>query len=151
MKILEILCGPPCAGKSTYSKERERNKFVTSVSRDVVREECFNKPYIYSRENERKVTNINNIELCHYLKDDEISDIIIDNTHCKEGYIDQIISEYKDICVIKIKFFNISFIKAHYRNIKRYLQTGKWIPLEVMFHMRKNYNEINQKKYEKYR
>lgn len=150
MKILEILCSPPCGGKTTYTNKRKRNKFVVSISRDEAREECFSKPYIYTKENERRVTSINDLKLKLYLNNDEVSDIIIDNTHCKEEYIDQLITQYGDTCIIRVKFFNISFVKAHYRNVKRYLQSGKWIPFKVINQMILNYNKINKKKYEKY-
>jgi len=44
--------------------------------------------------------------------------------------------------VVEIKRFDIPLWKAHYRNIMRYLKTGKWIPIKVMNSMYKNYKNL---------
>ncbi len=51
---------------------------------------------------------------------------------------------------IQIKFFDVNLFKAQFRNIGRYLFTGKWIPIKIITQMYKNYNKINRKKYIKY-
>jgi len=149
IKIIEILVGIPCSGKSTYAMDNIRwvNK---RVSRDDIREsDVFNQPYKFSSRNEEEVTKIFNREFESYLLMEDIETIILDNTHCKESYIDKIISNNLTSIII-VKFFDISLCKAHYRNIVRYFKTGKWIPINVMNSMYKNYNKINKKKYEKY-
>lgn len=45
-------------------------------------------------------------------------------------------------------WFDISLWKAYYRNIVRYLVSGKWIPLKVLNSMFVNYNKL-KKEYEK--
>jgi len=149
MNNITILCGIPCSGKSTYAEKRFDNEFNSFVvCRDTIRENYFKQPYIYSIENENDVTNKFSNLLKQYLSFDN-TNVILDNTHCKEKYIDEIINKYPN-CNIIIKFFEISLLKAHYRNIVRYFKTGKWIPFSVMNQMYKNYNKINKKKYTKY-
>lgn len=150
MKTIEILCGIPCSGKSTYANDYYNNNFVFSISRDDIRESYhFNSPYVYSKQNENKVTEIFNKYCNCKLNDKNFSIIILDNTHCKEKYIDEIIKQYSNHNIV-IKYFDISLFKAHYRNIIRYFKTDKWIPIKVMNQMYKNYNKINKQKYEKY-
>ena len=142
-RTIVILVGMPCSGKTTYCK---RNN-ISYVSRDDIREFHFRKPYIYLGENEKKVTNMFDKLVESYLEYNEV--VTLDNTHCKEKYIDGIISKYKDI-PITIHFFEISLVKAYYRNIIRYFQTGRWIPFRVINNMNKNFKQINRKKYTKY-
>lgn len=154
MKTLEILCGMPCSGKSTYCKTipRHLNNYGVSLSKDSIRERSylFKQPYTYSKENEEKVTKEFDKQIDFWINEcDNFHVIALDNTHCKESYIDNIIKKYPKH-TIKIKFFEISLLKGHYRNIIRYFNTGKWIPIKVMNTMYRNYNKINKKKYEKY-
>lgn len=150
MKTLEILCGIPCSGKSTYTEHAHRHgKHVQSVSRDELREVMYGKKYKFSKQKEDNITEVFDRCVNNSLDNKYIERVILDNTHCKEGYIDSIIKKYPQH-TIKIKFFEISLLKAHYRNIIRYFNTGKWIPIKVMNTMYRNYNKINKKKYEKY-
>jgi len=150
MCTIQILSGIPCSGKSTYADKKfwdEINTFI--VSRDNLREEMFKKPYIYTDSNEKKVT-----ERSDYLMDlytgIEDTTVIVDNTHCKEGYIDSIIKKYGSKCNIKVIFFDVPLWKCLFRNIVRYVTTGKYIPIKVMFNMSKNFKKINRKKYFQY-
>mgnify|MGYP006921286993 CR=1 FL=1 len=152
-KTIEILVGIPCSGKTTYTKEKCKCNSVLSVSRDEIRENRRSfpiQPYIYTRENENRVTEIFNRDLLDYLRNKMIYHVILDNTHTKEGYIDAIIKEWGDECNIKIKFFDIPLYKAFYRNIIRNYKTGKFIPFSAIYNMYNNYNKINKKKYAKY-
>lgn len=151
MKTIEILVGIPCSGKSTYSnKQITKDIFTYSISRDNLRLEYFGKDYIQNKQNEIIISMFFNTKLGSYLNDDFCYRIILDNTHCKEGYIDSIINYYKDKYNIKIIFFDISLIKVHYRNIIRYFKNNKWIPIKVINQMYKNYNKINKSKYKQY-
>lgn len=154
MKVIEILVGIPCSGKSTYCwMEVNTKPLVISISRDEIRENgrSFpNQPYKITKENEDKVTRLFNQYLDDYLKVSNYTRIILDNTHCKEGYIDEVIKKYGTQYHIKITFFKCSLIKAYYRNIMRYFFDGKWIPFRVINQMYKNFNKINRKKYIKY-
>ncbi len=160
MKTIRILVGIPCSGKSTYSRKEYLITGNTQViSRDWIRENDsffgLDNPYIYSKYNESKVTKIydrilNQYIDVHSLNAEPLFTIILDNTHCKEKYIDEIITKYGNKCHIEIKFFEISLLKAHYRNIIRRFRTGKWIPIKVMNTMYKNFNKINRNKYKQY-
>lgn len=146
MKTIRILVGIPCSGKSTYTFNKCLYSNSCFVSRDYIRDIL--NLHQYTKESENKVTQIFNYLVDKALIED-IEVIILDNTHCKEKYIDNIISTYSNYN-IEVKFFDISLLKAHYRNIMRYFKTGKWIPIKVMSDMYKNYNKINKQKYAKY-
>lgn len=154
-KTIEILVGIPCSGKSTFCRLfNNKDTNVVCLSRDEIRENSRsfpNQPYKHTNENEDKVTTIFNGYLQDYLAPGSgFVQVILDNTHCKEGYIDEIIKKYGKEYNIEITFFEISLLKAHYRNIVRYFKTGKWIPFKIMNQMYKNFNKINRKKYTKY-
>lgn len=152
MKTIEILVGIPCSGKSTYAWIETNSKpLIASVSRDEIREKHWAKgTYIINKENEKIVTEIFNNKICYLLNSDFYIKIILDNTHCKEGYIDEIIQKYGKQYHIKIKFFECSLIKAYWRNIMRYFFDKKWIPFTIINNMNRNFNKINRKKYAKY-
>jgi len=152
-KELIILVGIPCSGKSTYTAKQQLSllcQCISSVSRDRIREKYGKNQYTKASEDfvTRKFSDrVNNL-----LNRKAVCKIILDNTHCKEKYIDEIINRYERIGVnIKIKFFDISLSKAHYRNVVRYFKTGKWIPIRIMNQMYKNYNKINKSKYDKFK
>ena len=154
MKKIIILVGIPCSGKSTYTKTLSKSfdKYTVIISRDNIREFgwLFKQPYKFSKKNEDLVTQEFNRIFNLWLEPErECSAICLDNTHVKEKYIDSIITEHLD-CIIEVKFFDTSLLKAHYRNIIRYITTGKWIPISVMNNMYKSYNKINKQKYAKY-
>lgn len=148
MKTIRILVGIPCSGKSTYSwTEYTLPNNTYYISRDDIRD--FYNLHQYTKQSEQEVTNIFNERLNLYLNLEFLDVMILDNTHCKEKYIDSIINTYRNYN-IEVKFFDISLLKAHYRNIIRYFKTGKWIPIKVMNNMYKNYKNINKQKYAKY-
>ena len=76
--------------------------------------------------------------------------IYLDNTHCKEKYINEILSKYKDHYNIKIKFFEIPLWWANIRNIVRRIQTGKWIPFLLCLVCSRIINKLNKEKYVQY-
>lgn len=157
MKTIEILVGIPCSGKSTYTNNKlylnnnlnfgNSMSIMTSVSRDSVREnsDYFLQPYLYCEANEKIVTMV-----CDNMLNDNMYDyIILDNTHCKEKYINDIINNYPNHRIV-IKFFKITLLKAYIRNIKRFISTRKYVPFKIIKNMYKNYKKINKDKYEKY-
>ena len=157
MKTIRILCGIQCSGKSTYCEKLDyfNKRHSVVISRDYIRENYFEKPYIINNFNENRVTKIFNDELNQWLNlysrnAEPLWTIILDNTFCKEKYIDEIISKYGNVYNIEIKFFDISLIKAHYRNIIRRFKTGKWIPIKVLNQFYRNYKKINRNKYKQY-
>lgn len=140
-----ILVGIPCSGKSTFAKTLSN---TNNISRDMVRYVYWGKEYKYTYENEKEVSRIINGLFLEMVKENK--DIVIDNTHCKEGYIDEWLIKIPMRFKIEIKRFEISLTKAYIRNIIRWAFTGKWIPFKVIKVMQENYNNINWKKYEKY-
>lgn len=143
MANIVILVGIPCSGKSTWARN-----FKYVVSRDTIREYLFGKNYKQNFDSEKLVTSNFNEMLDSYIEYIK-EPIILDNTHCKKAYIDEILKRYSKQN-IKIKFFDVSLPKAYYRNIKRWIFTGKWIPFKVIDQMYKNYKKINKKDYEQY-
>lgn len=148
MPEIIILCGIPASGKSTWTKKyiTNNNRFTKSISRDDIRERYFSQPYIYTKQNEDRVTEYFNNKF-NYLTQRKFN-IIMDNTHCKEKYIDEIInkvdqSKYR----VLIKFFDIPLWKAYFRSTVRKIKTGKDIPLKILKDMNKNYKKINREKY----
>lgn len=124
-KEIIILSGIPCSGKSTWRNEKMKQPFTRCI--------------LYA-----------NSRMFNYVHNPNVRTIILDNTHCKEGYLDKIITDYSKNNTIKVMFFDVSLLKAHYRNIIRVLSTGKWIPFKVINIMYKNFNKIKREKYGKY-
>lgn len=157
-KTLVILVGIPCAGKSTYvEKTREKIRKVIGsaydfsvISRDNIRLQQFGKDYIPTMKKEEVVTRVFDQFLEADLDDPQIAEIILDNTHCKEKYINEIINRFKHECHIEIRFFDVPLWLAHVRNIYRWIKTRKWIPMRVINDMYRNYNKINREKYAEY-
>jgi predicted kinase len=131
-----ILSGIPCSGKSRFVKNYAHSYCV--ISCDNLR----GNNYIFSKENEDEIWN-----KFYDILNTAYTNIIIDNTNCKQIYIDKIKKNLNkdfnwNIVVIR---FDISLRKAKIRNIFRYLKTGKYIPNEVMNNMYKNYNKLWKK------
>jgi predicted kinase len=146
-----ILCGIPGAGKSTWTDNHvSLNSWNTRViSRDTAREKLFGHPYIYSTKNENTVTDFCKNRLT-YLVNGKY-DIILDNTHCREKYIDEqlknILENYSDYNVY-IKFFDVPLWKCLWRAWRRGLKReDKKVPAKIILQMHKNFKKINKKKY----
>jgi predicted kinase len=147
-----ILSGIPCSGKSTFAlgiTNANPEESPITISRDKIRYEMDGSKYKHSSKNEKAVTVRFNNKL--YNAADKGKNIIIDNTNCTEKYIDQFLTffyaKYPNYHIC-IKFFDISFITALYRNLIRAWKTGKYIPLTVLIRMYKNYNKIKRLRYE---
>lgn len=150
-KTIEILCGIPCSGKSTYADKQITKNLkldTTVISRDTIRDRVYGLRYKPDFKREQEITIRFNESLAIWLEMPGINKIILDNTHCKEAYIDSIIDKYKGSYNIVITYFDIPLWRAKLRNYIRYIKTGKWIPNDVMNSMYNNYNKINRKKYE---
>lgn len=112
------------------------------MSCDDIRKEMFGKNYKFTKENEDKVWNkfYDSVELNSYLS----YDFIIDNTNCREKYINKIKSLLSPDCKVEIKYFHISLWKAYYRNVMRWMNTGKWIPFKVIKNMKRNFDKMTK-------
>jgi len=150
-----ILSGIPLSGKSTWAKKYCNYSWhkIKIISRDQIRMEVFKlkkySNYKFTKNNEQFVTVIFDIELEKSIS--KQYDIILDNTHCKEAYIDSVIKKFeKTNYEIKVLFFDISLTKTFIRNIFRYIKSGKYIPWKVIKEMKKNYQKINKNKYNEY-
>lgn len=152
-KTVEILVGIPCSGKSSYVKKRMsefRPDTIVSISRDDLRESFYGKKYKPNKFREQEVTKVFNYELEYYLSSRGTEVVILDNTHCKEKYIDEYINKLGKQFKIKVIFFDIPLWKAQLRNIGRRIKTGKWIPIGIITQMYKNLQKINRSKYNEY-
>jgi predicted kinase len=151
-KTIEILVGIPCSGKSTYVKKRVIYcpDTIVSISRDDLRELVYGKHYKPNKFKEEEITKLFNYDLEYHLSSRETEVLILDNTHCKEKYIDEIINKFGKQFNIKITFFDYPLWKAQIRNVLRYLKNGKWIPIKIISQMYKNYNKISRNKYKNF-
>ena len=149
-KYINILVGIPTSGKTTWAYyQQEIYGGVVIISRDDVRDSLAyiqQKKYVQNKYNENQVTTIFNNRLTVAVARE--LDIILDNCHCKESYIDEWIKMKPNGYTLRIIFFDCPLWKAHIRNVLRYLKTGKWIPIKVIKNMKKNYDKIDRKKYE---
>lgn len=145
MKEIIILCGIPTSGKSTFALYQQKIHKHIILSRDNIRDKFFGKDYVHSRKNEEEITKIFNTWYNKYVKEEK--DLILDNCHTKEVYLDNWLRQCPKGYTMRIVFFDISLWKAYYRNIVRWILTGKWIPFKVLNDMKKNYDKINKSKY----
>lgn len=145
MPEIIILSGIPNSGKSSFRGQKQFDSYII-ICRDDVREHFWGKDYKYTRDNENRVTKICN-ETFETAVKAGVS-IIIDQTNCKHSYIDEWIKRCPKDYTIKIKFFDIKLYEAILRNIYRHIVSGKYIPLNVLFSMKKNYQKLDKKKYE---
>ena len=141
-----ILVGIPTSGKSTFCKGQDHYQVL---SRDNIRYYLFGEKYKQNHQDELEVT-------ARY--DDVFGtwtrlgyNIILDNCHCRESYIIQALKNLEAAgYTVRIRFFDIPLWKAFYRNIKRRISTGKWIPWDVIKNMKANYDKIDKSKYLNY-
>lgn len=153
-----ITVGIPTSGKSTWAKNYQQMQYYPGddfrsfriVSRDNLRESIYGKDYKPSSDKEKYITQVFNkmIDDCIRAK----KPMILDNTHCKEAYLKEALKRFEGTDYsVKIKFFDLPLWRAFIRNHKRRWETGKFIPWSVIKAMKKNYDKINQKNYERYK
>ena len=142
-----ILCGIPASGKTTYSDNLPFS--FMSLSRDAIRDKLFGKKYKMSKEGEQHVTDSFNNHFEYFTKYND--NIVIDNTHCREKYLDEVIEKLQSKHYrIYIKRFDTPVWLCRIREVKRRFFTGKKVPHSVIKNMHKNYKQINWDKYKKY-
>jgi len=128
-----ILSGAPLSGKSTWAKKQG----LPILSCDSIREDLFGYPYQFNPKREKEVWEkfYNQVYL-------QSSDFIIDNTNCRKEYINKIRENLSKEFQVEIIKFEASTVKSYYRNIKRWIFTGKWIPFKVIKQMKQNYKNL---------
>lgn len=140
MTKIILLVGPPNSGKTTWTKNfMEKNKNYVKVSRDDFRQIFFGE-WVVSSESENILTEIQNITVDTFLSKN--INVILDNTHCKEKYINDIINRYGKNHDIIYKVFDVDKHTLMVRNEYRGKVDGKYIPDTVMENMIKNFNEL---------
>lgn len=143
-----ILSGIPTSGKTTWIKEKKLFPFQV-ICRDEIRLEYLGPDYKQNSADERDITGIFNARMKTAI--DNKSNVVIDQTNVKESYIDHLVKEFREGGYsIKIIFFEISLRQAYWRNFKRYLITGKYIPIKVIKAMKENFDKLNKAKYTLY-
>jgi len=143
-----IMCGIPTSGKTTWIKKNLN--FYNHISRDDIRKHLFGKDYVPSSGLERLVTLMFDRKVSKSIEDER--NIVLDNTHCKVAYLNGAIKRFSGTGYkIEIVFFDIPLWKAYLRNYIRKWKTGKWIPLNVIKSMYKNYKKINKNDYVSYK
>lgn len=142
MAKLIVMCGPPCSGKSTLSKKMlKENKHLTRVNKDSFRWMLRNEGYChYSVEN---IIEGAQIQLVHKLLD-EGKDVILDNTHCKVKYMQQVESNFKDKAVIEVILLDVPYWQLLLRNVWRCITQRIWIPKHVIKNMKKNFADVKK-------
>jgi predicted kinase len=123
--IVEILVGIPASGKSTYSQDRVRNDSSWSrVNRDDFRFMLKNAPVC-----EPKVEKI--ISKLMYASIDALLaknlNVIVDNTHLKAKYINELIAYVEHRADVHFRIFDISLDKALERDSKRTKKVGEQV------------------------
>ncbi len=131
--IVEILVGIPASGKSTYSQDKVKydNSFAR-VNRDDFRFMLKNQPVC-----EPKIEDL--ISKLMYASIDALLaknlNVIVDNTHLKAKYIDELVEYVKYRADVHFRVFDISLEKAIERDNARAKKVGE----EVIKRMYKDY------------
>jgi len=141
MKVT-ILCGIPNSGKSTYAKKQASHTLILSC--DGIRKSMYGGYYKFDSRKEEAVWDTFYKLLEVYGEYGQ--DMIIDNTNCRQVYINKIVGTLPKEYEVEIKYFDIPLWKAHVRNVIRYFREGKWIPIKVMNNMYKNYKKLRDGK-----
>lgn len=157
MNTVIITCGIPTSGKSTWANKmtllntyQDDFRRYRIVSRDDIRMRLYGPSYRPSGEKEKYITQVFNEVLNNYIA--AKFNIILDNTHCKEAYLKEALKRFDGTNYsVKVKFFDLPLWRAFLRNWKRRLQTGKYIPWNVIKSMKTNYDKINQRHYDRYK
>jgi len=91
-KEIVVLCGIPNSGKSTYASYMQEIYFYKIICRDSYRELTLRKgekygDYVFNKENEEEITRRVNFFFDLYTAQGH--DVIIDQTNCKDKYIQE--------------------------------------------------------------
>lgn len=146
MPKLVILSGIPGSKRPVYMSKWKTSYEI--LSRDEIRDSLFGKDRIITNYVEEEVTRefnfkLNKAYLCGL-------NIIINNTNCKEEYIDKIIAECPVEYDVELKFFDTSLYMAYWRIYLTYLRGGRYVPFRIIKKMKNGFDLINKDKYKQY-
>jgi predicted kinase len=144
--IVNIMVGPPCAGKTTLARQMLRdNPHMVRINRDELRRMMLGKimvdnGYVEQSINQMVKTFAQNCMWANI-------DLIIDATHCKPKYITDIKNmvpkepSYGALPTVTFKHIicDVPFWKQRWRNFWRWCRGGGWIPRSVSYHMDRNF------------
>jgi predicted kinase len=144
--IIYIMVGAPCSGKTTLAKKMlEYDNNIIRVNRDELRVMLKGR-YVVGDYYIESVIN--------KLTEDVVGlaciarkDILIDATHVKVRYINDIKKMIPEFCNYTIKYVvcDEPLWRLKLRNVLRYLRTGMWIPNKVLTNMYHNSRLIQSK------
>ena len=131
--MMEILVGVSCSGKSTYAQKQ--NKII--VSADALRIALYGEYRMGNKEEEDII-----FETLNHIVRLSKGNVVIDNTTLKMTYLEKYINLANELNVeYKITVFRLlDKIELIKRNQKRFLETGKLIPLNLLEYQINNYN-----------
>lgn len=128
--ILIILVGPPAAGKSTWAENFVlRNSNYIRINRDSYRFMLKNQPVC-----DPKIEDLIS-EISYHAIDAALAkklNVIVDNTHLKAKYLNEIIERFQYKADIEFRIFDISLDKALERDKNREKSVGE-VVLKKMF------------------
>ena len=135
-----VLVGIQCSGKSTYAEKLyhtlppldldEMSRYYEVLSRDKIRELQNDGKYVFDPKKEARVTEAFDFAYSKYTKWG--LSLVLDNTHVRPGDIEKEIQRKPEGYTLRVVFFDCPLWKAYYRNVIRYITTGKWIPFSVI-------------------
>lgn len=142
MSELQILVGPPGAGKTTYAKYKIRTELNWfRLCRDDFRGMNFNQATM-SSDHEKIISK--QIDSCILQLIESGKNIIYDATNCKKQLIDDMVRKYNYLCDISFKVFDISEDELSERCEKRNQETGKFIPKKIQKKFFLEFTELKQ-------
>jgi predicted kinase len=124
-KIIKICVGVPASGKTTWSKKfvSENEKWVR-ICRDDFRFMLKNAPVLQGK-GEELITSLVNESIEKAIVTG--FNVILDATHVKLSYINEIIKSFNDMADIEFEVFDISFDECVERDKNREKKVGKTV------------------------
>jgi predicted kinase len=126
---LTILVGCPASGKSTFSEWIVKTEPKTMrVSRDEIRASQF--ATFLEQDSESMISKMINEQVKILLQNGW--NVLLDNCHTKQEYIDAHVKQFNDLAHIEFKVFDVPFEELLIRNAKRTRKVPKKV-IEKMF------------------
>lgn len=147
MPKLIITIGVSLSGKTTWANQYIKdNPNFYIVSRDIERESLFGEYRMGDKKEETIISEITKQKILALLSQGK--DVVLDNTHLKQTYIDQLIRDYSYLADIEFKvFLPLTKIEIIKRNQQRFLETGKMVPEQVIHNQLKDFGQLDLNKY----